>query len=295
MLLLDGLSVDSLVDPGELVGDIGKVYLSDHVALERISSYFEEAWLGVMRGYHKDLGILVKLVGIFPRASPRVKGVVIVIDPVSGGVKALIDAHALTGWRTACASALAYRLMGGPSGVDVLGVIGSGTQALYHLRVFTRLYRVERILVSSRSRERAEELSRQFGAEVSDLEGLLRSSSLVIAATNSTEPVVMGSLLRGGAFVISVGAPRPVRELDGKTLERARCALVDTKRGVREESDDTDGLELVELGEALRGYLCNFGDVKLYKSVGTPTLDIAGALHVLRRAGESLLPRLLGS
>lgn len=274
--------VDASVDPGELVADIRSVYLSQYISYDRVSSTIGDTWIGIMRGYLRDLGFLVKIVGVYPRSEPRVKGLVLVVDIDSGDVKALIDGYSLTGWRTACASALAQEIMGG-RGIDVLGVIGAGTQASYHLRVFTKLFRVGRILISSRTADRAKSLAREYGGEVVPLEELNKKATSIVAATNSTEPVVRGDLLGPGTIVISVGAPKPVRELDKRVVEKAGCALVDTKRGVLEESEDVEGIELVELGEALRGSLCRFREVKLYKSVGTAVLDLAGAYHIAKR------------
>lgn len=284
MMVLGREDVDSIVDPEGLVEDIRKIYLSEHIALERIPFTIGDTWVGVMRGFYKDLGLVIKIVGIYPRSTPSVKGIVIVIDHVRGDVRAIIDGYSLTGWRTACASALAHELMGGRK-IEVLGVIGSGAQAYYHLRVFTRLFRIGRIFISSRTMENASRLARDFGADTIDLDSLNRISTTIVAATSSREPVVRGSLLSPGTIVISVGAPKPVREIDDTTARRASCALVDTVKGVMEESDDARGIELVELGEALRGRRCSFGDIKLYKSVGTSTLDIAGAYHILRRRG----------
>ncbi len=284
MIVIGREEVDSIIDPQGLVEDIRSTYLSQYIAFERVSSTVGGVWLGVMRGFHEKLGFLVKIVGIFPQAYPRVKGVVVVMDSASGDVKAIIDGYSLTGWRTACASALAQIMLGGYD-IDTLGIIGAGTQAIYHLKVFTRIFRIGRILLTARSPERARDLERGFGAELVSINDLNRKATTIIAATNSTEPVVKGDLLTPGSIVISIGAPKPVRELDEKTIERAGCALVDTRQGVLEESDDVKGIELIEIGEALRGKSCVFRDIKLYKSVGTSILDIAGAIHVLKMLG----------
>lgn len=284
VLIVDRERVDSIVDPLGLVEDIKNTYLSRYMAYERVSSIVNGSWFGVMRGFHEELGFLVKIVGIFPQAYPRVKGVVVVIDHVTGDLKALIDGYSLTGWRTAGASALAQIILGGYS-IDTLGIIGAGTQALYHLRVFTKLFKIGRILLNTRSPEKAENIERMFGAELVPISVLNRTATTIIAATNSVEPVVKGELLLPGSIVISVGAPKPVKELDEKTLQRAGCALVDTRQGVLEESDDVRGIEVIEIGEALRGKSCVFRDIRLYKSVGTSILDIAGALHILRMLG----------
>ncbi|MEB3860199.1 MAG: hypothetical protein LRS43_03200, partial [Desulfurococcales archaeon] len=164
------------------------------------------------------------------------------------------------------------------------GVIGAGTQARYHLEVMTRVYEPERILVNGRSRERAEALSRAYGGELAGRDTLLSTSDVVIAATNSEEPVVRGRMLREGAIVASVGAPRPVRELDEEAIRRAGCILVDTRAGALSETDDVRGARvLVELREALLGRGCDWSDIRVYKSVGFSLFDLAIAMHLKQK------------
>jgi alanine dehydrogenase len=105
-------------------------------------------------------------------------------------------------------------------------------------------------------------------------------SDLVISATTSRSPVVRG--VRSGAAVLSIGAPRPVRELDDEVKRRAGCMLVDNPHAA-EESDDV-GDRWVYIGDYLRGAECRFGEVKVYKSVGNPLFDVSMAHYVLERA-----------
>ncbi|MCE4599241.1 MAG: hypothetical protein F7C81_03485, partial [Desulfurococcales archaeon] len=120
---------------------------------------------------------------------------------------------------------------------------------------------------------------------------VLMESDVIIAATTSREPVVEGKLLKSGAVVASIGAPKPVRELDQATLKRARCILVDTREGVLGEAGELESLErlpeLLELKEALKGKTCDMGDVKVYKSVGTALFDLAIAIHLYKRTRKS--------
>jgi alanine dehydrogenase len=231
---------------------------------------------------------VVKIVGVYPgnaeRGLPVVRGLLAVIDAATGEVLLLADAGAATGWRTAAATALALELLGASRRGIVLGVIGAGVQARYHLRLLTEILEPSEVLIYSRRTWRARVLAEEFGGLVAGLDSVLRFSDIIVAATTATTPVIRGDVLREGAIVASIGAPKPVREIDPATVLRAGCVLVDTLEGVMEESDEIDMLaEMVELREALHGRQCRWKQIRLYKSVGTALLDHAIGLHLLRR------------
>jgi Predicted ornithine cyclodeaminase, mu-crystallin homolog len=270
-------NIDPLVDPAEAVEAIKKAYFADAVFLPRQALTVGETWFAPMVGYTAEAGIAVKLVGIYPKGVPRVKAVVLVFDPEQGTPLALIDGTQLTGWRTAAASAVAAKAMGAEP--KEVGIIGAGLQGEYHLRVFRSLYPDTRFKIFDVAEERAREVARRHGAVAVSLAEAL-GSDLVITATTSRSPVVKG--VRSGAVVISVGAPRPVRELDDEVKRRAGCMLVDNPHAA-EESDDV-GDRWVYIGDYLRGAECRFGEVKVYKSVGNPLFDVSMAHYVLERA-----------
>lgn len=289
-MLLDAGKIEELVDPAKLVDDIARVLASDAKAPLRASLEHGGSWLGAMPA--GGLGYFaVKIVGVYPanpvRGLPLVRGVLLLFDAETGEPLLEADATPATGWRTAAASALALRLMGFRGG-GTLGIIGAGVQGEYHARVLGTVYGFDEILVHSKTRVRAEELARRHGGRAVEMMELLRRSDVVVAATSSREPVVRGGVLREGTKVVSVGAPKPVRELDAETVKRARCILVDTREGVLAETEDVEGAEeLVELAEALKGRECRFGELRVYKSVGTALFDLAIALHLYERLQAS--------
>lgn len=279
--------VDRLVDPEGLVADIARI-LPAAVSPPRVSLTHRGTWFAAMPAAAEDV-LAAKLVSLHPRnpsrGLPLVRGLLVLLDAETGEPLLAADAAAATGWRTAAATALALRLLGAPRGA-ALGVIGAGVQADYHLRVLRRLFSPSRVLVSSRSRARARRLALAHGGEVVERRRLLEESDIVVAATTAEEPVVEGRLLAWGALVASVGAPRPVRELDAETLLRAGCVLADTVEGVMEEAGDVDASMVDVVG--LRGLLsggeaCRWREVRAYKSVGTAALDLAVAAHLYRR------------
>jgi len=286
--ILDSEQVDKLVDPQVLIEDI-KAALLEAYAPQRLAISRHGRWLGLMPAISRKYYV-VKIVGVYPgnpaRGLPLVRGVLLVIDAETGDTLLAADAAAATGWRTAAATALALRLLGVERGVR-LGVIGAGVQADYHLRILKRVLEPREISISSRSPLRARRLAERHGAFfVDDRVRLLKRADVIVAATSSTSPVVEGKHVPGGVVVASVGAPRPVKEVDPALVIRAGCVLADTKQGVLDESDEIDGIvDVLELRDLLRGRRCSWREVRLYKSVGTALLDYAIGVHLLRRLG----------
>jgi alanine dehydrogenase len=288
---LSGLDVDKLVDVKSLMDLIERALTESPRPPPRTAIEYLGSWFGVMPasglGYY-----VVKIVGVYPenpsRGLPLVRGTLLLFDPRSGDVLLEADAGPATGWRTATTTLVALKLMG--YGGGALGIIGAGVQARYHLEVVRRAFGYDKLLVYSLTKARAEALAKSYDGRVAgSLRELLEASDTIIAATTSREPVVINSYVRSGALVASIGAPRPVRELEPELVRRGKCLLVDTREGVTSESDDWIGAEsIVELSEALKGALCDWGDIRVYKSVGYSLLDLAIAVHLYERS-RSLL------
>lgn len=249
-------------------------------------------WWGMMIGYVRDVGVVVKVVNLYPQNASRglntINGLVVLFDDDTGLPLAILDGESLTGIRTATASALSAMAVGADA--SVLGFIGSGAQARYHALAFTRLFSVREAYVYSRSREHALGLAKMLeGLRVrahvaNGADEVVESSRTTIVATTSERPLV-NVRPREGSHIISVGAPRPVVEVSRHVLEGASCILVDTREGVvNEAGEDLRGLRLIELAEVLAGEAeCRAGGgYTVYKSVGFAALDLAAAYYVWR-------------
>ncbi len=289
MVFLGEKELEELLDFKKLISNIRRVLLSDSVAPLRASLEHNGVWLGSMPA--AGLGMqAVKIVGLYPRnperGLPYIRGVVLGFDEETGDVLFLADAGPVTGFRTAAASCLALELMG-YRGEGPVGIIGAGVQSQYHARCINGVFGADDIIVYDIDRRRAESFASKlrFNARLAgSLEEVLSASRLVVAATTSREPVVKGSLLARGVYVASIGAPRPVWELDEDVMLRAKCLLVDTREGFLNESGEAlhlpEGVDTIELVEALKDGRCEWGDLKVYKSVGTAFFDLAAALTI---------------
>ena len=115
----------------------------------------------------------------------------------------------------------------------------------------------------------------------------VQGADVVVVATSSQVPVLMGDWLAPGAHVNAVGACRPEwRELDDVTLGRARL-VVDSREAALVESGDVIAAPAIaaELGEVIAGSRegrTSADQVTLFKSVGMAIEDVVAADLVYR-------------
>ena len=240
---------------------------------------------------------------------------VLLYDVASGALLALFDADELTRIRTAAVTALAGNaLLAAPP--RELALIGTGFEALGHLRLMAHVWPLERVFVYSPNVERrtrfAETMSSELQIDVvactSDAEAL-RDHRAVVLATKSKTPVLDGRHLAPGSVVLSIGSTRlDLRELDDAALRRATFVVADEPQMIQLESADIveaiaagvlDPASIAALSSLRRSgrpaHRSN-GDVLIFKSVGTALQDLALARMLYRdvslRASAAVLPDL---
>jgi ornithine cyclodeaminase/alanine dehydrogenase-like protein (mu-crystallin family) len=250
-------------------------------------------------------GAGVKLVTVNPsnpgRGLPLIHALYALFDPETLEPLAMFDGGALTGLRTAAVSGLATRYLARPE-CRTLVLFGAGVQAASHLEAMRAMRPIDRVMIVSRTRERARELADRV--EGSDLTadvaeaGAVAEADLICTCTTSPEPLFDGTQLRPGVHVNAVGAYRPEdRELDTETVRRARI-VVETRESALAEAGDLlipiregaiDQASIVaDLSEVVRGATVRGGpeDVTVFKSVGVAFEDLA----VARAAYERMNP-----
>lgn len=168
--------------------------------------------LAAMPAFLPATGALtVKLVSVFPENTdrPTHQAVICCFDPATGTPIALIDGTYVTDARTAAGSALATKLLARAESA-VVAVIGTGVQALAHIRALSRLPGIEEFLVAGRDSARVAALvdkvtgSGITARAVASIEEAVRSAAVVCATTHSDEPVLRRQWLRPGTHVNSV-------------------------------------------------------------------------------------------
>ncbi len=309
--------VESLLDPDALVEALatamvdlsaGRASMPNRIAAE---VFERDAFLAAMPAYLPSAGALTtKLVSVFPhnRDVPSHQAVLVCFDAETGTPTALMDATSITAARTAAGSALATRLLARED-ARTLTVIGTGVQALAHVRAVTRVRPFTRVIVAGRDPGRVDALVAAARASTglpveagTSLEEAVRSADVVCACTHAELPVVLRGWLAPGAHVTSVGFNSAgAGEVDAETVRDA--LVVVESRAAALAPPPAGAVELLraiatgvidethvyaELGELVAGTTpgrTSDEQLTLYKSVGVAVQDAAAAALVLTRAG----------
>ena len=237
---------------------------------------------------------------------------VILLHPETGRIRAVVEAAAGNGFRTAAADALAVQTLAREDS-RVLTVVGTGHQALYEARAAFRVRDFERVLVAGRrpeaAEERADRLREVLGAsaagpssagvpggvtvEATSIEDGVRRADVVVTATNAKSPVIDAGWVRPGTHISAMGADGSGKQELGTALYQRSslfCDLPEQSRSIGEFSHAAPEVPVTALGSVLTGAAPGRVDadqVTVFDSSGFALQDLAFAEAILRRAGET--------
>ena len=174
------------------------------------------------------MGIAVKSATIFPRnpdkGEPMINGAVSLFDDTNGTLSALLDFHLVTKWKTAGDSLLGAKKLANPDSREVL-IVGAGTVGGSLIDAFSAGFPEAQIRVWNRTLSKAQDLvDTRPGTHVApNLETAVRTADIIVTATMSSTPVILGDWLRPGQQLNMIGAYRPdMRETDDTALLRSK-------------------------------------------------------------------------
>jgi alanine dehydrogenase len=262
------------------------------------------AFFGAMPAYVKEPATLgAKLVAVIAanqqRGLPTHRASILLLDPETGALAALMDGRLITEMRTAAVSAISVRHMA-RADAAVLAILGSGVQARSHLAAFPLVRAFREVRAWSPTRAHLEMFAAESPVPVRRCRTAaeaVRGADVIVLATAATTPAIESAWVPAGAHVISIGACRPThREMEPALLGRARL-VVDSKAAAFAESGDIvqairEGLfdadhVVAELGEVVAGRLpgrTSEHQITLFKSLGLAVEDLASARLAFERA-----------
>lgn len=244
-------------------------------------------FFAVMPAHAKALG--AKLVTFYPDNAgiPTHHALIVLFRPETGEPLAVLDGRLITEMRTAAVSAVATALLA-RAHASVLAILGSGVQARSHLEALRLVGDFREVRVWSPRNAGA--FAERFGIRTAEsAEAAVRGADVVVVATSSRTPVLLGEWLAPGAHVNAVGAVRPDwRELDDAVLAGARLYVESREAATREAGDViAAGEPFAEIGEVVAGTRPGrqtAEEITLFKSVGVAVEDLVAADLVYRAA-----------
>lgn len=202
------------------------------------------------------------------RGLPSSNGLMLVFSRATGELVAiLLDEGYLTDLRTGAAGAVAAKHLA-PRTVRRIGIVGSGTQARYQLRMLQPVVACRAVLVWGRhperlERYRAEMTTEGFAVETTtDVREVMATCDLIVTCTASRAPLLLRDQLRPGIHITAVGADSPGKqELDPLILRRAEVVVADSLSQCVERGEIAHALrsrclrsdDVVELGAVIAG------------------------------------------
>lgn len=314
MLVISEQEVRGLIDTDELIEALEKAHsqYSTHRAVMPVRLVVPlpaiQGRITSMPGFLTDDKALgMKVVTYFqqnPKLDlPAILATIMLFSADSGKIIAIMDGSYITAIRTACASAMATKVLATP-GSKVVGILGAGVQARAHIVALARVRNIAVFKIYSPSGVSAVKLQEELTGRIdsaievaSSAEHAVRGADLVVTVTTAKEPIIKADWLKPGTHINAVGSHRPdLREIDGATLVRAKV-VVDSREAIMAECGDillaikersiAPGAVHAEIGEVLAGIKPGRtaeSEITLYKSVGIAIQDVAAAHLIYHKA-----------
>jgi len=256
----------------------------------------------------------MKLVTVYPENPtrynlPTILATILLSDPRTGDLLAIMDGTFLTAMRTGAVSGVATRYLARPDS-KVVGLFGAGVQARTQLMAICTV----RPIAEARVYDTNPDAARRFCDEMAPRLGItvrpvtnpreaVEGCDVIVAATTSKTPLFDGAWLRPGTHLNGVGSHTPdAREFDSDTIRRSKV-VVDLREAALAEAGDliipiqageiTAEHIYAALGEIVTGKpgRTSAEEITLFKSVGLAIQDVSTAARVYQLAREKGIGR----
>jgi ornithine cyclodeaminase/alanine dehydrogenase-like protein (mu-crystallin family) len=258
------------------------------------------AFFGVMPAYMPTLPAMgAKLVTVYhsnlERGLPSHLGTILLFDPETGALDAILDGRYITEARTAAVSAVSAKKLAREDS-RILAILGSGVQARSHFEALKHVRNFTEVRAWSPNAANLKAFTDEtLAIRSSSAEAAVRGADVIALTTSSPTPVLDDAWVKPGAHVISVGASRPTqRELDPALVARARLFVDSRASALKESGDVVMGIAegrfpaehvIGELGEPATAR-ASAQEITIFKSLGLAVEDVAAAHLALKRARQ---------
>ena len=255
----------------------------------------EKSFFALMPAYMPSTPALgAKLVTLYEsniaRGLPTHLATIVMLDPETGALAAIIDGRYITEARTAAVSAVSVKKLARED-AGVLAILGSGVQARSHFEALSHVRRFQEVRAWSPTLRNLRAFAAETGAIAKESpEAAVRGADVIVIAASSHTPILFDDWVAPGAHVVSVGATRPTQQEMEPALVARSQLFVDSRAAALQESGDVipfgDSHIVAELGEAAC-VRTSHDEITIFKSLGLAVEDVAAAHLALTRARES--------
>lgn len=259
----------------------------------------------------KDI-VGIKIVSVFPDnpklGKPSVPAQVMMLDPLTGEVCAILDGTFVTQLRTGAVQGSATDLLARKNARRAV-LIGTGGQAVSQLEAMLTVRDLTDVAIYDIDEQKAKQFTEAMKKHFSHFSANLYFSQnfdedigqadIITSVTTSKVVTFNGDIVKPGTHINGVGAYTPeMHEIPSNIVEKADIRVLDTKEGVFAEAGDiidpinqkrvskNDFFELGELVTDSQKCRQNDEQITLFKTVGTAVLDVYVGYDIYLKAKE---------
>lgn len=231
-----------------------------------------------------------------------IKGMVLLIDMLSGRILSICDGTSITALRTGAASGLATSCLANPDASSV-AIFGCGAQGRTQLEAVRAVRPIRKIYLFDLSRTQADRLAEEamipgdVSCEINPGIKILKTVDVICTATPSRVPFFNLYQIKPGVHINAIGSYRPdMQEIDPGILHVSKIYLDHAPTCMSESGDLTIPLKLGiireedimgELGQMISGSITGrekASDITVFKSVGNAIQDFFIANEAYEKA-----------
>ena len=167
---------------------------------------------------------------------PCVMATLLINDPKTGAIKAIMEATTITGLRTGAVGAIATELIIKSESIKI-ALIGCGKQAEYQVKCIQEVKQLDTISLYDISKDQCEIFAKKINSKNSkvmikkSIKEVCESADIIITTTPGNKPVLMKADIPESCLIIAIGADAEGKqELDHSIVMDATLIVDDIKQ-----------------------------------------------------------------
>ena len=297
-ILIREQDVKNLLTMDSAICSLEKIFrqesIDDAINSSRVRIHLPEGTLNFMAASSKSLN-LIGTKSYIPKTGATIKFYVQLYDGKNGSLLSIIEANLMSRIRTGAATGLATKYLAKKDSY-VLGIIGTGTQALHQAIAICKVRKIKIINVYSRNIINRENFCTSIKKNIENVDAIpvktpkecVENADIITTITNSGSPVFSSKWIKPGTHINAAGSNIGTkRELDVQTISDASIIVTDNITQAKIECGDlihpikigiTSWDKIDTLSDLITGKInvrSNNNEITIFESQGVAIEDLA--------------------
>ena len=233
---------------------------------------------------------------------PCVQATLLLNDPKTAALLAIIEATELTSIRTGAAGGVAVDYLSSQT-ASRLALVGAGKQAYYQAKAILSVRPIQDLVLYDLKQERLSDLVASLDLPetvtihyATSIEACVKEADIIVTTTPSREALVFSDWVKPGAHINAIGADAPGKqELDVALLSQSRvfvddmiqaCHSGEVNNALRDQSYQKSAIS-GDLAQVIGGFVkgrSSDSDMTIFDSTGLSIHDLAVGTYIYQRA-----------